>query len=775
VKFAKKAALALIVIAFGAIGSSATEVSEVDFEQQGVHTLSTEQLRLNVQLRKGTQYNREILDADVKRLFNTGNFADVVSEVTNLPDDKVKVTFKLRLKPQVSRIQFKGNVKFSAIELGKQITQTEGALLNDKALQDSAQNLRKFYTEKGYTDNKITPEILPDEDGAITLVFHIEENLKLKVNNVVFDGAERFSQWDLKHSIANQYSLWNFLPFVNEYLNYGLLNRNELELDRARLREKYHEKGYLDFKIENMEITPEADDPEYVNINFKISEGEPYKVGKQSIIGCTVFSERELLPYLRQKEGETFSSTAEQATVRGIASRYGSLGYADMSCRPVRHEDFENKTVDIVYEITEGRKYFVRQVVIVGNTDTKDKVIRRDLVVHDGDPLDPARVEISRQRLLGMGYFESVKASEVGADALDEKDVIFEVAEKPTRYNFRIGAGASDMSDFFGMAEISTDNFDIMNPGNWFYGGGQRMRIQGVLGIENAGFNVDFVEPWLFDLPLRFEISGYMNLVDYDDWRENRVGFRTSLTRRIFDDFTSISVGYKFEYVKINKVSHRYKKYMNDNNQTEGQLVSQPSLSLTRDTRDSLTDPTSGYHVNLFGSVTPQFLGSSSSYYRLEAKGSYYYNFFDKAVVAMIGGKIGTVATVNRDKVVPIFERYFLGGSDSLRGFDYRSVSPTFGHGNNYGGQTMLQVTAEVTHPIWGPIRGAVFCDIGNAWRNSFELNFEDINVGVGYGLRIKLPVINAPIKLDLAYPIVNKQDYESSKLRFHFNLGFSY
>ncbi len=775
-KFTRKAGGALALLILAVAGTWAAEVADVRFEQQGAQILSPEQIELNVQLHKGSQYTREILDADVKRLYNTGNFADVVSVVEDLPGDKVNITFKLRLKPRISRIEFKGNEKFSSVELGRQLTQAEGALMNDKAVQESARNLRKFYLDKGYTDCQITPVTLPDEeDGSVTLVFEIRENLKQRVNDVTFEGAEVFSQWDLKHSIANRYSYWNWIPFVNDYLNYGLFNRSELELDRARLREKYHDKGYLDFKIDDIVIAPDPEDPEYVNLDFKITEGEPYKVGRQSFVGNTVFTAEELAPYLRLKEGETFSSSAEQESVRNLSARYGSLGYSEMSCRPVRHEDYENKTVDIVYEITEGRKYFVRQVVIVGNTDTKDKVIRRELVIHDGDPVDPARIDVSRQRLLGMGYFESVEAEPVGADALDEKDVIFRVKEKPTRYNFRIGAGASDISDFFGMAEISTDNFDITNPGNWFYGGGQRMRIQGVLGVENAGFNVDFVEPWLFDLPLRFEISGFMNMVDYDEWRENRVGFRTSLTRRIFDDFTSISAGYKFEYVKINHVSHRFKEYMRENKQTDGQFVSQPFLSLTRDTRDSLTDPTSGYNLNLFGSVTPKFLGSSSSYYRLEAKGSYYYNFFDKAIVAMIGGKIGTVASVNRNKDVPIFERYFLGGSDSLRGFEYRSVSPTFGHGNNYGGQTMLQLTAEVTHPIWGPVRGAVFCDVGNAWKNSFEMDLSEINVGIGYGLRIKLPVINAPIKLDLAYPIVNNQDYESNKLRFHFNLGFSY
>ena len=418
VKFAGKTGGALALFVLAATGAWATEVAEVRFEQQGIQLLSPEQIRLNVQLREGAQYTREILDADVKRLYNTGNFADVVSEVEELPGDKVKITFKLRLKPRISRIEIKGNAKFNSVELGKQLTQAEGALLNDKAVQESAQNLRNFYQDKGYTDSLVTPVILPDaEDGSVTLVFQIEENLKQRVDNVTFDGAEVFSQWDLKHSIANRYSWWNWVPFVNDYLNYGLFNRSELELDRARLREKYHDKGYLDFKIDDIAIEPDPKDPEYVNLSFKITEGEPYKVGRQSFVGNTVFSEEELAPYLQLKEGETFSSSAEQKSVRGISARYGSLGYSEMSCRPVRHEDYENKTVDIVYEITEGRKSFVRQVVIVGNTNTKDKVIRRELVIHDGDPVDPARIEVSRQRLLGMGYFENVSAEPVGADS----------------------------------------------------------------------------------------------------------------------------------------------------------------------------------------------------------------------------------------------------------------------------------------------------------------------------------------------------------------------
>ena len=178
--------------------------------------------------------------------------------------------------------------------------------------------------------------------------------------------------------------------------------------------------------------------------------------------------------------------------------------------------------------------------------------------------------------------------------------------------------------------------------------------------------------------------------------------------------------------------------------------------------------------VSLFGSITPKALGSSADYYRLEAKASYFTSFFDKAFVLMLGAKAGTVSAFNRSDDVPIFERYFLGGGDSLRGFEYRTVGPVR-CGENIGGQSMLLLTAEVSHPIWGPLRGAAFIDAGNAWKDAYDLSLSDINVGVGYGIRLKLPMIKAPLKLDLAYPVVKSQDNISRKLRIHFNVGFTF
>ena len=675
----------------------------------------------------------------------------------------------------MSKIEFAGNVKFQAHELGKELTLHQGMLFSDKELLQSTRNLRKFYQDRGYLEAKIQlPHIVTAPDGTVSVTFVIEENLRLKVNDVVFEGTTKFSQWDLRHSIANRYNFVNAIPWLRDYIHLGMLDRTELELDKARLRDKYHDEGYLDFKVEDVTVKPTQENPELVDLSFKIKEGSPYKVGKVAVQGNTLFKNEELVPYIRLIENNTFRRGDEERSVRGIISLYETMGYCDVTCRAIRKEDFQNKVCHVDLVITEGRKYNVRDVIIVGNTATKEKVIRRELVIQPGDPVDRNRIDVSRRRLLGMGYFTKVEAAAVNAESLTEKDVRITVEEKESRYQFRIGAGVSDTSSFFGMAEIATDNFDIAAPKNWFYGGGQRLRLRGILGVENSGFNLDFIEPWLADKPIRFELSGFMNTSEYDNWDEERLGGRMSFQKKIFDDFTSVALGYKFELVRVTDPSHRLERYLDDNDQTGTHRVSQPSLMIVRDTRDSLTDPTEGYMVSLFGSITPKALGSSSDYYRLEAKATYHTSFFDKAIIVMAGAKIGTVSAFNRNDDVPVFERYFLGGGDSLRGFEYRTVGPVR-DGENIGGQTMLLMTAEVSHPIWGPVRGAFFVDAGNAPRNSWTVRMSDFNIGAGWGLRIKLPQINVPIKLDIAYPFLNNQDNEGSKVRLHFNVGFTF
>ncbi len=750
-----------------AAGAVSQELNSVTFEQPKDSRFAEDVFRMNVQSRKGAPYDERVVNEDIKRLHATGYFSDIVAETIKNKNGKIDLIFKVVPMAMIKEVKFTGNQKYDRDKLLELVTVAPGSMLNNRRLQDSANALRKFYMGKGHNDAKITPVVTTDKNGDVIIDFKIQENLKQKVDRVIFTGATVFKPSELKANIANRYSILNWLPF----LDFGLLDKSELPNDVVRLRELYWTKGYLDFVVKETRLHVDEKDPEYVTIEFIIDEGKPYKIGKVSLTGNTRFKTEDLKKILHLKEGDTFSSLAENATTQAIEDRYSPLGYADLYCRVNRMPDYLNHKVDLVVDIHEGRPYKVRDVFISGNKWTKDHVIRRELAIAPDDPVDRHLINASRNRLMGMGYFKKVDAVSISSPDPDRKDIDIKVEEK-NFVNARIGAGWSDTDSLAGMVELTHSNMDILDPWNYFTGGGQRMRLLGMYGLERYNFEADFTEPWLFGIPLRWDISGYLRNVEYEHWDEQRLGFTTSLTKRIFDDFTTISGGYTFEHVWVHEMS----KHVSEKFQREkgGSFVGKLHLSLDRDTRDNALDPTSGYMINALGSVAAHMLGSSNNFYRFELKGINYYSFFDKMFVFSIGGKIGTIGTIgDPHKDPPIYERYFLGGGDSVRGFPYRSIGPADSNKDNYGGDFMYLLTAELTHPIYDFIRGAIFVDIGDATSSRFG-PFNKPNIGVGYGLRIKLPVVNAPIKLDLAFPVLNNQEGVKNSLRFHFNMGFS-
>ncbi|MBO5688492.1 MAG: outer membrane protein assembly factor BamA [Lentisphaeria bacterium] len=761
------------ILLLGATSAFAQNITEIRFDQEGKTPVQRAFLDHNTRLRKGAHYDQELLNADIKRLYQTGVFADVSAKTVKRSDGNMDILYTLKLKPSVRKFTVTGNEKLKDSAIRDVVTVAEGAPLNERNLRETVSAIRKLYKEDGYNDAQVTWKLVPAAEGETDVLITIKENLKVRVNNVQFQGADAVKESELKESIFNRYNWLGSIPLLGKHLNAGLLDRSELVNDEARLRECYLKYGYLDVKVETLSVTPLADDPEFADITFKITEGEPYTVTAVDLSGIPAADLEQIKPMVVLAADKVFSLPDETATVKAITDFYESMGHTDVTVRAVRQADYSKHTVKIKLEVTPGRRYHVRQVHIVNNIYTKDKVIRRELAIQPGDPVDRNRIEVSKSRLMGMGYFTEVEATTANADDVNEKDVEFRVQEKDDRFSFKVGAGFSDVNSLVGMAEISSNNFDLFSPENWFYGGGQRFRVQGLAGIERMGFNVDFTEPWLLDMPVKLDISGYWNELDYEYWSERRIGVRTGLSRKVFDDFTSITAGYKFEQVKVFDMSHHLGPETRRERGRE--WVSQFSLMLDRDTRDSLLNPTSGYNINLLGAISPRIAGSSDNFYRLEAKYSGYLSFFDKAIVVMTGLRAGVVSGFNRDDSTPIFERYFLGGGDTLRGFSYRDVSPLDSAGKPRGGNTMLLGTMEISHPIWRFIRGAAFIDAGNTWENAYSFGPGGINVGAGYGLRLMLPMINAPVKLDLAYPIVNNQDNLSRKFRFHFNMGFTW
>lgn len=754
-------------LCFALSAANSVLVGELAFEQTGGKAVVEDLLRFNVRLQPGKAYDARILDEDIKRLHELGYFSDVTAQAVPMKDGKLKLNFRLKLHAVVTGVIFDGNQKYETEDLAKLVNIAVDAPLNERNLRDAASALREFYRDKGYYDAEIAPLLERGENNTVKVIFKIKENLKLKVNDVFFEGNSVFSNWTLRHSIENQYSYFNWMSF----LNLGLLNRETLEIDKVRLRDMYWNKGYLDFKLESVKIAPCEDDPEFVNLLFTIHEGQPYTVSGIRFEGIKSFDEKELRSLVTVLVNEVFDYQQENASRAAIMSLLHSEGLADAVCNVQRIANFEKHTVELVFAITEGRKYTIDQVTIVGNEYTLDKVIRRELVVYPGDPADENLLDVTKSRLMNMDMFDKVETAFVNSDRIGEKNAVIRVQEK-NAYDVRIGAGYSDVDSLFGMIEASSRNFDITNPANYFRGGGQRVRLQAAIGIERAALNFDFTEPWLFDIPLRLDVGAFLRETVYDHWDETRWGARFSLTKKFFDDFTKATLGYKFEQVNVHDMSRSMGIETRDERGRD--WVSQVSLELDRTTLDSLTDPKNGYQINLLGAVSPKIFGSSQDFYRAEAKLLYVKSFFDNAITLQAGARIGVVDGFH-SKRAPIYERYFLGGSNSVRGFPFREISPLDSSGREVGGQSMTVFTLEVSHPIWNFLRGAAFVDAGGVSKSEYKFGFDHFNIGAGYGLRIKLPNVPMPIKLDLAFPVLNNQDNVKNRLRFHFNMGFSF
>ena len=774
------AALAML-IAVSAFGQS---IDRVVFRQQGPYPFSEDIFEMNTQTKSGMPYTERMVNEDVRRLFALGMFEDVFSEVKDLANGNKEVVFVITPKKNVSEISFKGNRKYGDKELMKLVKIHTDMPLNDALLIESSRELRKFYDEKGYTEAQIDASLVADGENSVKVIFNIAEHLRVRIDNVEFEGMTVYKPSEVKDLLETRYFFGsaNWLDFVpwgwmGLPPNFGLYDGDFITRDKLRLRELYLQKGYLDFKVNDVIVTEHEDDPEMVDVKFVVEEGDPYFINSIRILGTKEFTEEELMPLISAREEEVYSSIREDRDLMALESKYSPLGFADFRAQAVRYPDYSTHSVDVEYRVSEGLQYTIGEVYISGNRWTKDYVIRRELPFETDDLLDKELLDIGKSRLMGMGYFQSADGEGDGVEILSmdspepgKKDVYVNVEEKQF-LGGNIGFGWSDSDGLAGSIQLWHSNMDILDPENWFTGGGQRLRIGALVGIEHFDVQTDFTEPYLFGIPLRLDISGYWREVLYEDWNEQRLGFTVSLTKRIFDEFTAVTAGYTFEQVRVVDMKKKMGPIFQDAKGSD--LVGRVFLAMNRDTRNSATNPTSGYDIGAYTYLTTRGLGATNDYYKFELRAVNYFPFLHDWFVLTTGAKIGTMGTFNGDRV-PLYDRYFLGGGDSVRGFPYRSIGPTDARKDNYGGEFMYLFTVELSHPIYKFLRGAVFCDVGDATSAHFG-PISKPNVGVGYGLRIMVPGIDMPIRLDLAYPIVNNQEGVSSRLRFHFNMGFSF
>lgn len=760
--------------------TSAEEISEIQIEQSGPqeNVFPTETLRFHMKSQEGQEYDEKTVSEDIKR-FITSGLVDDAESTTEIKDGKLILKFIIKPKPIIANVRLEGNKKFETNDLIKFVKIQKNTPLNEAMLSKTRDEIQKHYADNGYNDVTIMPTVTKEADGRVNVIIKIDEGLRLKINNVIFEGNTVFSSYTLRNQIANRYSFLNFV------LEVGLYQESQMESDKIRLRELYWSKGYLDFEIKEQKMTEDPEDPEFVNINYVLDEGEAYTVSGTKITGSTQFLPSELEMAIKLKDGDIFNQEVERSDAERISDHYYRLGYDDVSVIAERVPDVKNHTVTIEYKITEGERHFVRGINIVGNEHTQDRVLRREIELVPGDPYDRKKLERSQKRIMGLDYIERVDAVSHHTENKELRDLEIKVEEKEF-LEARIGGAISDTDSLAGMILLRHKNFDItgipgeeddlLDPNSWFTGAGQTLSAAAIVGVEIMNFDIHFSEPWLFNRPYRLDVNGYYHTRYWPNmWAEHHAGFETSVTRRLsfLDEHTDLTLGYKLEAATIFDMPANMTPMFYEDERTY--TVSEPGLTLSHNTTNNRFAPTSGHEVVATASIVPRFLGSSRDYVKLDLKAMQHFSWLEEAIRAHIGGKIGSRPTFGSTGHVPLYDRYFLGGGDTLRGFPFRGVGPVDRRSVNYGGQSMILLTGEVSHPIYSVVRGAVFIDAGNAWASSAGYNLKDFNIGVGYGVRINIPGIDYPIKVDLGYPIRSTVPNLKVKPRLHFDVGFNW
>ncbi len=763
----------------GPPGAGAREKTVSEVRVEGNRRLSREAVLARVRVRPGEPYRPEEINADLQRLHDWGPFSSIRIDSDETGGGEVAVVIRVEEKPIVREIYFEGNREFKDPKLLKEITTAVGDRLSESRLNEDIQAIYRLYEKDRYYQTRIDYRINTDsEAGEADVFINIHEGYQVRVEKVSFTGLSELDADDLQGVMATRpHSLFSIL-------RRGKFQENEFDLDLERIVLFARSQGYLDFQVLD-DGKRVSDDGRKLFIDIAVSEGERYYVGEVRVLGNENFPAADLEALLQLTADRPFSPEAMQNDTRTVRDFYYERGYIDADVVPRQILNPGTGKIDLTYQLTENRISYINRIDIVGNEITRDRVIRRELwlnKVNPGEIFNGIRVETSKRRLENLGFFQQVSLEPIPTTDPERKDLIVRLEEKKTG-EFMFGVGYSSEDDFIGFIEIGQGNFDLFNP-PLFMGAGQKMKIRAEFGTSKSNYELSFTEPWLFGIPLSFGVDLYRRTRSWTDYDEKRLGGNLRL-RRLIADFTQVGLTYNLEQVEIYDV-YSYADWSIQSEEGKN-WVSSLTPSITHDTRDSILIPSRGMKATLACQVAGGIFGGDKDFIKTTLDVSHYLSVFSGHILGF-RYRAGTAQPYDDTDIVPVYERFFLGGANTIRGFRYREVGPQgidprtgLPNEDPVGGDSMMMASVEYTFPIIEMVRGAFFYDVGNVWTDKdWELDdppfsdrwFKSLQSGAGFGLRLYLPI--GPLKLDYAWPLVY-EDWNKTGGRFHFNIGYAF
>ena len=723
--------------------------------------MSKERILAQMRTRVGQPYSDQVVEQDVETLYKTGSILNV--RIFAQPEgDGVKVIVSVQTRSIVREIEIDGAERIKAKRLRKEIKLKLNQPINEQQLEEARQKIIEIYQAHGFTDvsAQFRVDAIDEKRGTSRVVFTINEGAKGAVRQIHFEGNEHFSERALRKQMKTRGK--TLVSFIDKS---GRLDEVQLQQDLDKIREWYQDHGYIDVEIKDVRRERSHNGP--LILTIVIAEGPQYHVGKLTISGEKVATEGNIRALLKMKEGSVYSPKALHDDAKALADAYGSGGYVDLVILPEGTPAGPGR-IDVHYKIEEGDRSFLQRVNIVGNTRTKDKVIRREVLIAPGDVFNTVRVDTTKKRLENLGYFSKVETYPEDTDVAGRKDLTILVQEKRTG-SLSFGAGFSTIDSLVGFIELTQGNFDFLN---WpsFTGAGQKFRMRIQYGTQRKDFILNLTEPYFLDRKLSlsgqlfFTEANYLSSV-YD---QRNYGFSIE-ARKPINAFMYASLGYRLQDVDIYNVSSSASAAIQSQ---KGSFVeSEIFTSLVFDRRDNPLLTRRGQRVSLSPYIAGGFLGGDTQIYGWDLEASQYFHFKWDTIL-LFNGEIATVSKWGSGTEVPIFNRLYLGGSNNLRGFDFRDVGPHDINGEPLGGNSMARATVEFTVPIIAKARAAIFYDTGFVNSDSWSFGFNDIASDIGLGVRLDLPI--GPLRIDYGYPL-QKDGATTHGGKFNFNVGYQF
>lgn len=716
-------------------------------EIKGLKRIDETAVKSKITQKIGDSLSQEKTNEDIKNIYKMGYFEDVRAEIEPF-EGGIKLIYIVKEKPTIIRIEFQGNKEFDDSKLKEKLTISPGSIADSVLIQDNANNLRKFYEEEGYWLSRIVPVIKVISPDEVNLIYQIEEGHKIKIKKIEFEGNKALSSGKIKKVM--DIKEWWLFSFITSS---GYYQKEKMDNDIEKIRDLYFNNGYIKVVVGEPTIKL-TEDKKGMLIKIPISEGEQYKVSSIEITGNKVFDEKTIRERIKIETGKPFSKERLRKDIISISEKYSENGYALITITPDLIPDEKSKLVKLVLKIDEGDRFRIGRIEITGNTRTRDKVIRREVMLDEGDIFNSALIKRSYERINNLNFFETVDIVPKPKPEEKQVDLEIKVKERPTGF-LSIGGGYSSVERFMGMVELTQGNL---------FGKGQLLKVKAEFGSRTTYYDILFRDPWFLDKPLVLSTNLYRITREYIDYDKKAFGFGISLGER-FSDYWYGDIAYNFENAKIYNVSTDAPRIIKD--QEGSRTTSSITPSIVRDSRDNYLDPSRGSRNSLY--ITYAGLGGTNKFIKGELDSAWYFPISSTAV--MLRGRFG-YATGLFGEELPLYERFYLGGIYTIRGLGFGEAGPRDPKTNDViGGTEELIFNLEYIFPIVSEIRlkGVVFFDAGNAYEE-FK-NFGELRYTTGIGIRWISPM--GPIRIEWGYNLDRKYDEKSSRVEFAFGTFF--